>query len=115
MNKLINPVEKILVVAAHPDDETIGMGGSLHRFTESGCSVRVIFMSDGVTSREVQRESLTRRKDSALAALKNFGVTDVHFSRNPDNMLDTLPLLEIVKQIEFHISLRLSLLTFLSI
>jgi len=103
MKSVINQHEKILIIAAHPDDETIGMGGSIHRFTETGCSVRVVFLSDGVSSREVQRESLTKRQESALAALRLLGVIDVHFSKNPDNMLDTLPLLEIAKQIESHI------------
>jgi N-acetylglucosamine malate deacetylase 1 len=103
MKILANESERVLVVAAHPDDETIGMGGSIRRFTETGCSVRVVFLSDGVSSRDVQRESLAKRQKSSLVALANLGVSDVYFSSNPDNMLDTLPLLDIAKQVEFHI------------
>ena len=103
MRSLVNESERVLIVAAHPDDETIGMGGSILRFTETGCQVRVVFLSDGVSSRDAQRESLVTRQSSSLAALSHLGVSDVHFSGNPDNMLDTLPLLGIAKQIELHV------------
>jgi LmbE family N-acetylglucosaminyl deacetylase len=103
MKSLVKENERVLIVAAHPDDETIGMGGSIRRFTDLGCSVRVVFLSDGVSSRDAQREPLVKRQNSSLAALSHLGVSDVNFSKNPDNMLDTLPLLEIAKQIEFHV------------
>jgi len=104
MKALFNPEERVLIVAAHPDDETLGMGGSIHRFSQIGCVVRVVFMSDGVSSRDINRESLEGRQKAALEALEGLGVSDIHFSKNPDNQLDTLPLLEIAKQVELHVS-----------
>lgn len=103
MKTLFDPVERVLIVAAHPDDETLGMGGSIHRLAQSGCSVRVVFMSDGISSRDAQRESMENRQKASLKALRELGVDDIHFSKNPDNMLDTLPLLEIAKQVEGHV------------
>ena len=43
--------KKILVVAAHPDDEVLGCGGSIAKWTNAGHQVFVIFMSEGITSR----------------------------------------------------------------
>jgi LmbE family N-acetylglucosaminyl deacetylase len=104
MKRLFNPEERVLIVAAHPDDETLGMGGSIHRFSKIGCALRVVFMSDGVSSRDTKRELLEKRQKAALSALAGLGVRDIFFSKNPDNQLDTLPLLEIAKDIEFHVS-----------
>ena len=40
--------QKILVIAAHPDDETLGCGGTISKFTKENYEARVIFLSDGV-------------------------------------------------------------------
>ena len=40
-----------LVVAAHPDDEVLGAGGTIARLRQEGSQVRVLFLSDGVGSR----------------------------------------------------------------
>jgi LmbE family N-acetylglucosaminyl deacetylase len=94
----------ILIVAAHPDDETLGMGGTIKRMTESGCHLRVLFMSDGVSSRDIGRESLDARRGNCMKALAILGVTDVHFLDYPDNLLDSIPILELAKQIEKHLA-----------
>jgi LmbE family N-acetylglucosaminyl deacetylase len=103
MKALFQPTERVLIVAAHPDDETLGMGGSIHRLSQSGCAIRVVFMSDGISSRDTKRESLEERQKASLSALLELGVDDIHFSSNPDNKLDTLPSLELAKQIENHV------------
>ena len=43
--------KKILVVAAHPDDELLGCGATLLRFRKQGCKIKVIFLTDGESSR----------------------------------------------------------------
>ena len=40
---------KVLVVAAHPDDEVLGMGGTIKKLTKSGNDVKIIFMATGIT------------------------------------------------------------------
>jgi LmbE family N-acetylglucosaminyl deacetylase len=95
--------ERILIVAAHPDDETIGMGATIHKSNSLGSSTRVIFLSDGVSARDLERESLDKRRSSSLAALEILDCRDVHFSDFPDNAMDTVPLIEVVKVIERHI------------
>ena len=42
---------RVLVVAAHPDDETLGCGGTIARFREAGAAVRVFCLAEGVTAR----------------------------------------------------------------
>jgi LmbE family N-acetylglucosaminyl deacetylase len=92
--------EKVLVIAAHPDDETLGMGGTIHKLSLLGSRVRVVFLSDGVSSRDEIRESLDSRRGAAINALKVLNCSDVHFYDYPDNSMDTLPLIDIVKTVE---------------
>ena len=92
--------EKVLVIAAHPDDETLGMGGTIHKLSLLGSRVRVVFLSDGVSSREEIRESLESRRTAAIDALKILNCSDVYFYDYPDNSMDTVPFIKIVKTIE---------------
>ena len=41
---------KILVIAAHPDDEVYGMGGTIAKLSEAGDEVHVLFVTDGCTA-----------------------------------------------------------------
>lgn len=96
-----------LIVAAHPDDEVLGCGGTIHRLTQSGTSVNILFLSDGVDSRgrgEIgNRIELDERRQSAIAASKILGSNAPVFLDFPDNQLDTVPLLGVVKLIETEI------------
>ena len=99
---------RVLVLAAHPDDEVLGCGGAIARYISEGDFVHVAFISDGVFSREGNEdklaEELKSRRDSALAALNILGVESVSFSDFPDNRLDTVALIEIAKVVENLIS-----------
>lgn len=91
--------KKILVVAAHPDDEVLGCGGTLSRFKNK--EIQIIFLSDGVSSRG---KNLTReindRKKSALNFSKTISQLKPLFFDYPDNSFDNMILLSIVKKIE---------------
>lgn len=90
----------ILVVAAHPDDEVLGCGGTLALHHQSGDDVTVIFMADGETSRQHNSENQTLREVAAHQAAKHLGVKSIHFLGLPDNAMDSLPLLEITQKLE---------------
>ena len=92
----------ILVVAAHPDDEVLGCGGYIAARVKSGDEVVVTFVSDGVTSRDENSgvAEIETRRHAARSAAKVLGVKDVSFGDLPDNKLDSVPLLEVIKTIE---------------
>lgn len=92
----------ILVVAAHPDDEVLGCGATMARLAREGHEVHIAIAGEGLTSRNAQTdvEDLSRLQQHALAAAEHIGAKDVVNFKLPDNRLDTVPLLEIVKRIE---------------
>jgi LmbE family N-acetylglucosaminyl deacetylase len=92
--------ESILVVAAHPDDEVLGMGGTIRKLASQGKKVSVLFLSDGVSSRSNLRQPLDARRESAVSALSKLGCSDIEFCDFPDNKLDTIPILEICKAVD---------------
>ena len=47
----------VLIVAAHPDDEVLGCGGTIKKLTKSGNKVNIIFISDGVSSRKMSKKN----------------------------------------------------------
>lgn len=88
--------QRILVVAAHPDDETYGLGGTIARHVQRGDAASVLFLTDGVTARHNETEL---QKQAALTACHELGVEAVHFANLPDQCLDSIPLLEIIRPI----------------
>lgn len=94
--------ETVLVVAAHPDDETLGCGGTIARWSSEGTKVHVAFLTDGVGARDKnsQAEEVKRRQSAGNAAASILGVTSTCFFDLPDNQLDSIPLLSIAKKVE---------------
>lgn len=93
--------KKILVVAAHPDDELLGCGGSLAKLSKDKCNIFTLFFTDGVSSREKNKKNEdNQRKKNALKSLKIIGVKQSKFLSYPDNALDKVPLIKITKEIE---------------
>lgn len=88
--------KQVLVVAAHPDDETYGLGGTMARHVANGDSVTVIIMTDGVTARH---NVLEPQKEAARNACKVLGIEDVRFADLPDQKLDVTPLTDIIDPI----------------
>ncbi len=93
----------ILVVAAHPDDEVLGCGGTMARHAYEGDEVHVIFMADGVTSRGNNQgflDEIDKRKKSAIKACVTLGAQPPQFLGFPDNKMDTCSILEITQKLE---------------
>lgn len=96
-----------LVVAAHPDDDVLGCGGTMARLAAAGRRVEVMFLSDGVSSRTggvADKVELDARRRCAIKALGVLGVGLPVFRDLPDNALDTVPLLSVAKLIEAKIA-----------
>ena len=90
----------VLVVAAHPDDEALGCAGTIAKHVASGDEVHLLFMTDGVGSRSVSDDFVLRRKSASDNAAEILGVTSKQNFDFPDNRMDSVPLLDIVKIIE---------------
>ncbi|MFN2453669.1 MAG: PIG-L deacetylase family protein [Pyrinomonadaceae bacterium] len=96
---------KILVCAAHPDDEVLGCGGTMARLVEEGNEVYIAILGEGITSRYDDREKVDSSLIDALHTRsqqvgKLIGAKEVFNYRLPDNQFDSVPLIEIVKIIE---------------
>lgn len=91
----------VLIVVAHPDDEVLGCGGTIARHCAAGDRVAVLILADGVTSRGVSTSAdLEERRSAAGCANAILGVRDVTLLAYPDNRMDAVTLLDIVKDIE---------------
>ena len=91
---------KILITAAHSDDEVLGAGASIARWTREGHQVAVLFFTDGVGSRGKKSSEVKARQAATRAAAKTLGFTIAGFGAFPDNQLDTVPLLKLAQAIE---------------
>ncbi len=95
--------QTILIVAAHPDDEVLGCGGTMARHAAAGDKVHVLFLADGVGARGStidQSAALDARRAAAERAIAILGAKQPTFLDFPDNQLDTVPLIEIIQAIE---------------
>ena len=89
----------VVVAVAHPDDEVLGMGGTILRLVENGCKVYLVIYSKGVSSRNTPRESEEARIISAENASKILGISKIIWGNFPDNQFDSINLLQINKWI----------------
>ncbi len=89
---------KVLVIAAHPDDELLGCGGTLALHVEKGDSVTVVIMCEGESLRYKDGE-VDQTGDIAKAAAI-MGIRDVRALGFPDQRLDTLSLVELITPLE---------------
>lgn len=97
----------VLCIVAHPDDEILGVGGTLARHAQQDTDVHVCILSDGVTSRhdsntETTRKEIKQRRKRAKQACEKIGAT-ISLHNFPDNQFDTVSLLDITQTIESEI------------
>ena len=96
-----NESDRVLVVIAHSDDETLGAGGTIRRLASEGKTVGVVSFTDGVSARGPGMESeVLSRQEAASAAAKLLGFSWLANFGFPDNSLDTVPLLDMAKSLE---------------
>ena len=95
-----------LVVAAHPDDEVLGCGGTIARLSAEGWAVHVHIVAEGSTSRDDVRDvikhndNLSDLRAAAKSASAILGARSLAFSEMPDNRMDGIELLDIVKLVD---------------
>lgn len=89
----------VLVVVAHPDDETLGAGATIHRLARSGLQSHVCILSGSVDARNLRPDDALLRRD-ALNAMNRLGVASAQFGDFPNIKMNTVPHLEMVQFIE---------------
>lgn len=87
-----------MVISAHPDDEVLGCGGTIARFTEEGNEAYVCIVCDGISARN--RDDHNEMEKCSKESAKILGVKEVYFLNFKDQRLDELPIIEINKAIE---------------
>ena len=94
-----------MVVAAHPDDEVLGCGGTVARLATEGHSVAIAILGEGITSRYERREGadaelLALHRERCQKAADLVGADRLFTYDLPDNRFDEVPLLEVAKIVE---------------
>lgn len=103
---MLSDVRRVLVVAAHPDDEVLGCGGTIARLSAQGCEVVTVIAAEGSTARHRTRDSqsvlaeLSHLRAASVEAGKILGCSDVRHLGFPDNRMDGSELLDVVKAVE---------------
>jgi len=91
---------KILVTCAHPDDETLGLGGTLATHASKKAEITVLIFADGESARGSGSKSIQKRRDQAKKASKILGIKKMKFLNYRDQKLDQIPVLELAKKVE---------------
>ena len=99
--------KRILVVVAHPDDELLGLGATMHRLIQrEGCTVRAVILGEGITSRadardpEAWQKELEIHRSNIHSAAAAIGYESVGIYDFADNRFDSHDLLDLVKVVE---------------
>lgn len=90
-------MNKVLVLAAHPDDETLGCGATIHRLSNEGFQIQLITFTNGEGSRGnyEKNRNILLDKVSLKLGIQKFSSADF-----PDNAIDSVPLINVCKFIE---------------
>jgi LmbE family N-acetylglucosaminyl deacetylase len=97
---------RILIVAAHGDDEILGCGGTVARLINEGAEAMTLILGEGVTSRDDKRDVKSRASEcnqlklQSITANKVLGINQVSSHSLPDNRFDSVDMLDIVKIVE---------------
>ena len=96
---------KVLVLAAHPDDEVLGCGGTIARLAEEGHEVHVAILGEGITSRarsplDADADAVSKLRAQSEHVAKLLGADSCRQLGLPDNRFDSLHMLDVVKLVE---------------
>jgi len=90
---------KILVIAPHPDDEVLGMGGTIKKLSPKN-NITLLIMTDGASAQYSDKKMIKVRKESCKKSSKILGISEIKFLNFKDMKLYSVPQLEINQEIE---------------
>ena len=95
---------KVIVLSAHPDDETIGCGGTISLLKQKNFDVRVVFFTNGISSRTKDKNKIKNRLKCIDEVRKILKFNILHHFNFNDNEMDQISTLSVAKSIEKIIS-----------
>ena len=97
-------MKKVLVIAAHPDDEVLGVGGTVARLSQEGVECHLLIVTDGSSSQYRNADDLLRiieeKKEETRRCAEILGFKSINYGGLPDMKLDCTPHIEINQVIE---------------
>ncbi len=91
----------VAAIFAHPDDEVLGCGAALALHADRGDTVQILILATGLAARgPAGAPELGALRRQAEAAARVLGVGAIEFGDFPDNAMDTVPLIEVVRTVE---------------
>jgi len=92
-------MNKILVIAPHPDDETLGCGGAILKHKSKGDKIHWLIVTAMTEDIGYSPEKIMQRSNEIQKVSKAYGFSSVHQCGFSATMLDVIPLAEIVPKI----------------
>ena len=90
---------RILAIAPHPDDETLGCGGALFRHKAEGDDIYWLIIT-GISQEGGWKEKVVNKRDNEIDAVaEKYGFSDVFNLRLPTTKIDTLPVSDLIEEI----------------
>jgi LmbE family N-acetylglucosaminyl deacetylase len=96
-------MNRILLLAAHPDDEVLGMGATIKKLSKKGAQIHLCVVSEGASAQYNDEKMIIVRRESCIKSSKLLGIKQIKFLDFPDMRLDSIPHLEINRELEKQI------------
>lgn len=93
-------MQKVLVIAAHPDDQILGGGATFWKHVLSGDEIHCLILGEGMTSRQGKDDDLIFFGECTKKANEIIGFKETYWHKLPDNKFDSIPLLDITQTVE---------------
>lgn len=92
-------MSKVLVVSTHPDDETLGCGGTILKHKKCGDEIYWMILTNINIENGWEKETIKRRQQEIKTVAELYGFTDVYKLDFPTTKLDTIPMAELINSI----------------
>jgi len=97
---MFDGTDTVLVIGAHPDDEVLGVGGTMAKHAAAGDEVHSLIVTEGTTHQYGDEQLIEQKRSDAQKCADRLGIAGVHFGELPDMRLDYTPHVEVNAIIE---------------